>query len=43
VNDLGTDSSDVDICITTPFPGLHCIKTLASVLQKSNVSICIFL
>jgi DNA polymerase sigma len=35
-NNLGTDQSDVDICISTNWSGLRCIKTLANVLKKSE-------
>lgn len=35
-NNLGTNQSDVDICISTSWNGLRCIKTLANVLRKSK-------
>ncbi|KAG2203644.1 hypothetical protein INT47_011738 [Mucor saturninus] len=38
-NNLGTDQSDVDICISTAWNGLRCIKTLANVLRKNGLQI----
>ncbi|KAI9359879.1 hypothetical protein BD770DRAFT_471696 [Pilaira anomala] len=37
VNDLGTGSSDVDLCITTPWNGLRNVKTLAKLFRKSGM------
>ncbi|KAI9257476.1 hypothetical protein EDC94DRAFT_614534 [Helicostylum pulchrum] len=37
VNDLGTSSSDVDLCITTPWNGLRNVKTLAKLFRKSGM------
>lgn len=34
VNDLGTSSSDVDLCITTPWGGLRNVRTLAKLFRK---------
>ncbi|KAI7848326.1 hypothetical protein BDC45DRAFT_523801 [Circinella umbellata] len=36
-NDLGTSTSDVDICLTTSWPGLKCVRTLATVLKKHGM------
>ncbi|KAI9494262.1 hypothetical protein BDB00DRAFT_787304 [Zychaea mexicana] len=36
-NDLGTSTSDVDICLTTSWAGLKCVKTLAGVLKKHGM------
>ncbi|KAL7309504.1 hypothetical protein PS15m_010374 [Mucor circinelloides] len=38
-NNLGTNQSDVDICISTSWNGLRCIKTLANVLRKNGLQI----
>ena len=35
-NDLGTSTSDVDICLTTHWPGLKCVRTLAQILKKRS-------
>lgn len=35
-NGLGTNQSDVDICISTSWNGLRCIKTLAKTLKNSK-------
>ncbi|CAO3613552.1 unnamed protein product [Mucor hiemalis] len=37
VNDLGTSSSDVDLCITTPWNGLRNVKVLAKLFRKSGM------
>lgn len=34
VNDLGTSSSDVDLCITTPWNGLRNVRVLAKLFRK---------
>ncbi|KAI7906139.1 uncharacterized protein BX663DRAFT_498959 [Cokeromyces recurvatus] len=39
VNNLGTDQSDVDICISTTWQGLKSMKTLATVLTKYGLYI----
>ncbi|KAI9251751.1 hypothetical protein BDA99DRAFT_181540 [Phascolomyces articulosus] len=36
-NDLGTLTSDVDICLTTSWSGLRCVRTLAVVLKKHGM------
>ncbi|KAI9337457.1 hypothetical protein BD770DRAFT_353493 [Pilaira anomala] len=38
-NGLGTNSSDVDICISTSWNGLRCIKTLANTLRKNGLHV----
>ncbi|KAG0236461.1 hypothetical protein B0O80DRAFT_502750 [Mortierella sp. GBAus27b] len=37
VNDLGTSSSDVDICIMTSWPGLKNVQILANVFRKHGM------
>ncbi|KAL1924362.1 uncharacterized protein VTP21DRAFT_7397 [Calcarisporiella thermophila] len=37
VNNLGTSTSDVDICVTTPWDGLNNVHTLAKVLRKHGM------
>ncbi|KAF9583438.1 hypothetical protein BGW38_009463, partial [Lunasporangiospora selenospora] len=37
VNDLGTSSSDVDICITTTWPGLKNVQLLANAFRKHGM------
>ncbi|KAF9997951.1 hypothetical protein BGZ79_008348 [Entomortierella chlamydospora] len=37
VNDLGTSSSDVDICIMTTWPGLKNVQMLANVFRKHGM------
>ncbi|KAI9478209.1 MAG: hypothetical protein EXX96DRAFT_569978 [Benjaminiella poitrasii] len=39
VNNLGTDQSDVDICISTTWNGLKSMRTLATVLKKHGLYI----
>ncbi|KAI8148242.1 hypothetical protein BJV82DRAFT_591381 [Fennellomyces sp. T-0311] len=36
-NDLGTSTSDVDICLTTSWPGMQCVRTLAQILKKHGM------
>lgn len=38
VNELGTVSSDIDLCITTPWNGLRNVKTLAKLFRKCKVA-----
>ncbi|KAI7894281.1 uncharacterized protein EV154DRAFT_499089 [Mucor mucedo] len=37
VNELGTVSSDIDLCITTPWNGLRNVKTLAKLFRKCGM------
>ncbi|KAI8890721.1 hypothetical protein K501DRAFT_328309 [Backusella circina FSU 941] len=37
VNNLGTTSSDVDLCITTPWNGLRNVRTLAKLFRKCGM------
>ncbi|KAI8069100.1 uncharacterized protein B0P05DRAFT_551557, partial [Gilbertella persicaria] len=37
VNDLGTSSSDVDLCITTPWSGLRNVRILAKLFRKCGM------
>ncbi|GAA5808147.1 hypothetical protein MFLAVUS_001531 [Mucor flavus] len=38
-NGLGTNQSDVDICISTSWNGLRCIKTLAKTLKNNGLHV----
>ncbi|KAI9478316.1 MAG: hypothetical protein EXX96DRAFT_243668 [Benjaminiella poitrasii] len=37
VNDLGTSTSDVDLCITTPWNGLRNVRVLAKLFRKCGM------